>query len=111
MLIYAGFFAFGTHAVQCVYKKNTGLECPTCGLTRAFHLILTGDFKAALQLNPISLQLFTFFAVELIMRLSLIFIFLKKRMISRRMLQADIIISILLFLACFSPLIKQLFSK
>jgi len=111
MLIYAGFFAFSTHAVQCAYKKNTGLDCPACGLTRAFHLILKGNFRAALQLNPISVQLFVFFAGELIMRLALIFIFLSKRIISRRILQADIAISILLFVVCFFPLIKHLFSK
>ena len=108
LLFYAGFFAYNSHAVQCVYKNATGTDCPTCGLTRAFHHILTGDLKKAYQLNALSLQLFLFFAAQLVIRLLLIFIpGLKNN--ATRCLKWDIIVSVVLFLCCFFPLIMQLF--
>ncbi len=74
MLFYAGFFAYSSHAVQCVYKDATGIDCATCGITRGFHHVLVGNFKTAYQLNPLSLQLFLFFAIQLIMRLCFMFL-------------------------------------
>ena len=107
MLFYAGFFAYHQHAVKCVYKNVTGSECATCGLTRSFHHILTGDFKQAVQLNALSIQLFVFFAVQLTARIVLIFATTKNNI--QQILKWDLILSLILFAVCFFPLIKELF--
>jgi hypothetical protein len=36
---------------QCPFHAATGLDCPGCGLTRATHAALNGDFAAALDFN------------------------------------------------------------
>lgn len=50
---------------RCPFKLITGLDCPGCGLTRAFCSILLGDFQAAVMYHPLSLLIFAelFFAV------------------------------------------------
>ena len=35
----------------CLFRWVTGLPCPSCGMTRAFHAIAHGDLSAALHLN------------------------------------------------------------
>jgi hypothetical protein len=41
----------GVLAWQCPVKSALGLECPTCGLTRAMVLFVRGHWKAALDLH------------------------------------------------------------
>lgn len=50
---------------RCPFKLITGLDCPGCGLTRAFCSILLGDFQAAVMYHPLSPLIFAelFFAV------------------------------------------------
>ncbi len=46
---------FGTHEqlglTPCSFYRWTGRECPTCGATTAWALLLRGDLAAALQSN------------------------------------------------------------
>lgn len=35
----------------CIYYELTGIQCAGCGLTRAAHYMLSGDFLLALQYN------------------------------------------------------------
>ncbi len=44
---------------KCPFKLITGIDCPGCGLTRAFGCILLCDFKAAVQYHPLSPLIFT----------------------------------------------------
>lgn len=46
----------------CVFKRIFLLDCPGCGLTRAFLLIPRGRFGDALAFNVASLPLYFFFA-------------------------------------------------
>jgi hypothetical protein len=43
----------------CWFKAVTGFSCPTCGLGRSFHTLLTGHPLSALSYNPFML-IFTF---------------------------------------------------
>ncbi len=36
---------------KCPFHLLTGLQCPACGLQRAFHCLLHGEFMRALQFN------------------------------------------------------------
>ncbi len=38
--------------ISCIYKYFFGLECPGCGMTRAFLSFLRLDFKAAFSYHP-----------------------------------------------------------
>ncbi len=48
---------FGTHEqlglTPCSFYRWTGRECPTCGATTAWALLLRGDWTAALQCNVV----------------------------------------------------------
>lgn len=54
----------------CVFKRVFLLDCPGCGLTRAFLLIPRGYFIDALVLNVASLPLYFFFAYLLLQQTS-----------------------------------------
>lgn len=41
----------------CVFHRVTGIQCPGCGMTRAFLCLLHGDWRGAWDLNPFSLPL------------------------------------------------------
>ncbi len=42
-----------TPLVPCIFNKITGWKCAGCGITRASHQILHGNFEAAWNFNPI----------------------------------------------------------
>ena len=47
---------------KCVLYRMTGFECPSCGVQRAVHSLLNGDFKKAFWYNP-----FLFFALPYVL--------------------------------------------
>ena len=42
---------------KCLLHELTGLHCPGCGMTRATHAALHGDFMAAVRFNPVGVFL------------------------------------------------------
>lgn len=38
---------------ECPLRAATGIACPTCGCTRAFHFFVRGDFGAAVHASPL----------------------------------------------------------
>lgn len=61
----------GQYPVACIHEKITGEPCPSCGLSHAFSLIVRGRVAEALEWNSVSLRVFLFFAVQLVMRAGL----------------------------------------
>jgi len=47
----------------CIFKTITHLPCPSCGATRAILLLLGGDVRGSLLLNPLGAVLFFALAV------------------------------------------------
>ena len=43
---------------DCRFLETTGLPCPTCGFTRAFHSLANGNLREAWRDSPLSLPLF-----------------------------------------------------
>jgi hypothetical protein len=52
----------GKYFPPCVFHKCTGLHCPGCGTTRACHLVLHGEFSAALSYNALTVLVIPFLA-------------------------------------------------
>lgn len=46
--------------VTCIFNQVTGIYCPACGMTRAFHSILHLNFIDAFCYNILSIPLFIF---------------------------------------------------
>lgn len=46
--------------VTCLFLQVTGIYCPACGMTRAFHFILTFHFIEAFDYNILAIPLFIF---------------------------------------------------
>ena len=61
----APFWAKGGLGI-CLFHRLTGLECPLCGMTRAFYAISHGHFVQALHFNILSLAVYFFLAGMLI---------------------------------------------
>lgn len=38
---------------ECPLRAATGIACPTCGCTRAFHFFVRGDFGLSLHASPL----------------------------------------------------------
>jgi hypothetical protein len=45
-------------APTCIWKATYGVECPSCGMTRAFILISQGSFAEAQALNQFAVPLY-----------------------------------------------------
>lgn len=54
---------------SCIFKNLFLIDCPGCGLTRAFLSIPRGEFRAAFAYNAAALPLYLFFAFAMIRRL------------------------------------------
>ena len=52
--------------VTCPIKAVMGMECPTCGTTRAMISLLSLDFKGYLYYNPMAVFLISALALFLI---------------------------------------------
>ena len=78
---------------RCPFKMITGIDCPGCGLTRAFCCILLCDIPAAVQYHPLSPLIFA----ELFYLVYGQFVLGKKA--DRRFVAAGIFITALLMLA------------
>lgn len=60
--------------VTCLFLQVTGIYCPTCGMTRAFHSILAFDIINAFHYNILSIPLFIFIVVSSLILVYEIFI-------------------------------------
>ena len=60
--IFLSVACFAIFFYSCPFKYLTGLDCPGCGLTRAFFSALRFDFKAAFNYHP----LFPIIGIELL---------------------------------------------
>ena len=52
--------------VICIFKQVTGINCPACGMTRAFNSILSLRFVDAINLNILSIPLFIFITFSIV---------------------------------------------
>lgn len=58
--------------ILCIFHALTGLECPGCGMTRAFHAIMHGHLQEAVEFNLLSPILF--YGMLIVFMLDLIYL-------------------------------------
>ncbi|MFQ5788291.1 MAG: DUF2752 domain-containing protein, partial [Thermodesulfobacteriota bacterium] len=56
----------------CPFKEITGLDCPTCGLTRSFIAISHMQFERAWHFNRMGIFLYIYLLIHISYRLALI---------------------------------------
>jgi len=93
------------YGLTCMYVDNFGIECPSCGMSRAFSLILSGNFNMANTLNNKALSIFAFLILQLSIRLVSVFIYNNKRALLIK--RTDALISIISFIILFGPFILE----
>ncbi len=77
------------------------------GLSHSFSEIIRGNLRSAKEYNIYGLNIFLFFALQLLMRILFTLLFhLTNR--SKNIIFVDVIISLILFLTLFSPFIQRL---
>ena len=62
IFFYYWLFIYG-YKGACIIKSHLGVNCPGCGLTRAFKAIFRLDFLEALNYNILSIPLFMFLII------------------------------------------------
>lgn len=96
------------YPVPCIHEKITGEPCPSCGMSHAFSLIIRGRLDEAQEWNSVSLRVFSFFVIQLMMRLALgAWILTGGRQI-RQVSVADAVISSAMTLFAFYPFLRSL---
>jgi apolipoprotein N-acyltransferase len=55
----------------CVFHALTSLHCPSCGTTRALHLLAHGDLLGALHMNALTVSLIPLLAYATLRRIEL----------------------------------------
>ena len=96
------------YPVVCIHEKLTGEQCPSCGLSHAFSLIIRGRIDEALQLNSASLRVFLFFALQLVLRIVLGARSLVTVRWLKQITRGDTLISSVMTLYAFYPFLHAL---
>jgi hypothetical protein len=107
---YSGFYSpdENEYPVVCLHEKLTGEQCPSCGLSHAFSLIIRGRTDEALLLNSSSLRVFLFFALQLVMRTGIgIRIFVSGRWL-KQIAWTDVVVSSAMAIYAFYPFLRAL---
>lgn len=95
ILITATFYFFN---IGCIWKKLFGIECPTCGMTRAWKAMLRGDIRAAFEFHPL------FFTIPILWA----YILFDGKLLKNEI--ANIVVLITIFVAFFIVYIIRLVS-
>lgn len=109
---YSGFYSpdENEYPVVCMHEKLTGEQCPSCGLSHAFSLIIRGRTDEALLLNNASLGVFLFFALQLVMRTGIgIGIFVSGQWL-KEIAWTDTVVSAAMAIYAFYPFLKALWT-
>jgi len=93
------------HPIPSFYSRFTGKKSPTTGLSRSFSEIIRGRWKAGRKWNENGIPLFSFFLIQLFLRLGISFLILKTKIPVPALSRIDGALSFLLFLYYFRHLL------
>jgi len=106
ILLYSTFYKFSNHHIPALLTQETGIIPPSKGLSASFAEIVRGNISTALELNPHSIRIFSFFVIQFLLRTSVLFALKKRWLPVNRMVTIDVSISVILFVVCFAPMIE-----
>jgi hypothetical protein len=95
------------YPIKCIHKELLGAPCPSCGLSRGFSAIMHFDLDLAKQIQPNTIAIFTFFLIQLLLRISFIILIRWQNVSLKALTSIDIVLSSLLFFWFFRHLILQ----
>ncbi len=52
-VLYVAVIALYAFLIGCPFKRITGIDCPFCGMTRAYLAFVRGDFAGAFEFNRV----------------------------------------------------------
>lgn len=99
-----------SYPVPCIHEKITGQECPSCGISHSFSLIMRGRTGEARDWNSNGMRVFLFFLAQLLMRIFFSRTYLADPGTRRELIIMDIAGSSLLFIITFIPFLIYLFT-
>lgn len=67
ILLVFGILVVFVFDIDCVFKSVFGIPCPGCGLTRGFRSLFRGDIVSAFSYNILTIPIFLFFVVLIIL--------------------------------------------
>jgi hypothetical protein len=102
---------FGTrgmkHPIPSGWEWLTGESSLSTGLSRSFSAIVRFNLTEARQFNPYGIRIFSFFAVQLVLRAFLSLLLLRPiKLQLRSVVFADVLFSALFFVYCFWPFFR-----
>lgn len=93
-------------AAQCMWVKNFGVECPTCGLTRSFYAFFNGQFMLAVTYNYLVIPA-VLLMVEIIIYDGIVLFFNKgSRLLSRIVLATVVVLAIMFLFKAYEMVIQ-----
>ena len=107
ILLYAGIFSAqkGDYPVPSVYEDILHKKSPTSGLSHSFSEIFRGNFSSANAWNKNGIPIFTFFLIQFLLRIVSSYLIISRKINIQKLIWADSLISISLFLICFKNLL------
>jgi hypothetical protein len=112
IIAYSGIFSpeKDNYPVVCIHEKLTGEPCVSCGLSHSFSLIVRGKIDEAYHWNHYGMQIFLFFAAQLLLRIAFSISYLKNPVTRKQLIIMDCIGSGVIFLVAFWPFITSIVS-
>lgn len=107
IFIYSGIFSAekNNHPIKSACANVDGHPCKSEGLSRSFSEIVRFKFESAKSYNKFGLQIFSFFLVQLFLRISTSILIYNKIISQNKLVILDSIISVCLYGYCFWGLI------
>ena len=111
LLIFAYSLVYGVekpnYPVGSAYTAITGEQSVSTGLSRSFSELIRFRFSSARDYNPYGLQVWLFFVIQLILRVTLTVMIIRRISINFRILVlADVLQAVSLFVVLFWPFIR-----
>ncbi len=112
IFIYSGIFSASRNnfPIPSNYTKLTGKTTVSTGLSRSFSEIMRGRLKKAKEYNPYSIGIFSFFMLQLLMRIFILGFYLKLNKYEHVVIITDCILSVLLFILFFRPIMVAIYN-
>lgn len=106
ILAYSSLFGVSDlkYPISCAFKDITGINCPSCGMSRSFSAALNGDFNSAYSYNNKGVLIFVFVVFQFFMRLAGLVLAYKKR-VTPVIIKLDVTLSVIFFAISFFPLL------